>query len=266
MELPHVGLGTWELRGDECIKIVEIALDLGYRHIDTAQAYKNHRAIAKAIKNFDRKKLYITSKIELEKEVDIQSPVTSVRNACEKALKELDTDYLDLYLIHWPEPNFPLGKIFETMEKLVSEGKILKAGVSNYTIHHLEDLRKIGCTPFANQVEFHPYLYQKELLNYCQSHQIQLISFRPFGFGKLIHEEPLFKQIGDKYSKTGAQVILRWLLQKNVPVVPKASSKKHLRENLQIFDFSLTEDEMAQLDGLNRNQRYCMPDDPRFLY
>ena len=266
MKLPLIGLGTWELRGEECAKVVKEAIELGYQHIDTAFAYENHRQIKKAIKGFDRNKLYITSKIALETQVDPAKLEQSVQKACDSALDELGTDYLDLYLIHSPNREFPLDKVFSALEGLVKQGKIRSAGVSNFTIHHLEDLRKAGFIPLANQVEFHPYLYQKELWEYCKSHGIKLISYRSLGKGKLLKEEPLFNSIGEKHRKTGAQVILRWLVQKEIPVIPKASSKKHLKENLEIFDFALTDEEMKELDSLNIGKRYCRPDDPAFSY
>ena len=266
MKLPQIGLGTWELRGKECTKVVELALELGYRHIDTAHVYDNHHAIHKAIAGFDRKQLYITSKIAIEEQVDPKNVQESVERACDLALKELGTDYLDLYLIHAPDRTFPLETIFAAMEKLIAQKKIDKAGVSNYTIHHLEDLRKAGYTPFANQVEFHPYLNQNELLEYCRANGITLISFRPFGKGRLLRDEPLFDLLGAKHNKTGAQIILRWLMQKGIPVVPKASSEKHLRDNLDIFDFMLTEEEMFELDRLDRDKRYCRADSPEYQY
>ena len=266
MKLPLIGLGTWNLRGEECVNAVKMALEIGYRHIDTAHLYDNHREIAKGKKGFDRKKLYITSKIDTKGQIDPAQPDKSVIKSCEQALQELETDYIDLYLIHYPNRTWPLDEIFESLEKLIEQGKIKKAGVSNYTIHHLEDLLKSGFIPFANQVEFHPYLNQVELLNYCRKHGIELISMRSFGKGKLLAVEPLFELIGSKYHKTGAQVILRWLIQKQIPVIPKASSKKHLEENFDIFDFTLTPEEMHQIDQLNRNKRYCQPDDPEHLY
>ncbi len=266
MELPHIGLGTWDLRGNECTKVVQLALELGYTHIDTAHVYQNHQAIREAIKEFDRKKLYLTSKIAVDEQVDPKTVEKSVQKACEQALKELGTDYLDLYLIHAPDRKFPLEKIFITMERLADQGKIYRAGVSNYNIHHLEDLRKAGCAPFANQVEFHPYLNQKELLDYCSAHQIKLIAFRPFGKGKLLAQEPLFNLIGNKHHKSGAQVILRWLIQKKISVIPKATSEGHLRDNLEIFDFSLSEEEMSQLDHLHKNKRYCRAENPEYAY
>jgi len=264
MDIPEIGLGTWELRGKDCVKIVKSALELGYRHIDTAHSYENHSSIANAMKGFDRSQLYLTSKIAIEQQVDKTRVGPSVEKACDLALKELGTDYLDLYLIHWPELDFPLDEIFAAMQKLVKEGKIRAAGVSNFGIHHLEGLRKAGLSPSANQVEFHPYLHQKELLDYCRLHKIELIAFRPFGKGKLLRDEPLFKEIGERHRKTGAQVILRWLLQKGIPAIPKASSKEHLKDNLEIFDFELTKAEMQALDGLHQNKRYCHAGDPAF--
>lgn len=160
-DLPLIGLGTWDLRGHECTKVVKLALELGYQHIDTAYAYQNHEAIKKGIKGFDRSKIYITSKIAVDEQVDAAKPEESVQKACESALKELGTDYLDLYLIHWPHRDFPMDSVFREMEKLAAQGKIVKVGVSNFNIHHLEDFRKAGLFPSANQVEFHPYLNQK---------------------------------------------------------------------------------------------------------
>jgi diketogulonate reductase-like aldo/keto reductase len=198
--------------------------------------------------------------------VDPTGVEKSVRKAYEQTLRELGTEYLDLYLIHAPDRKFPLAAIFQAMQKLCEEGKLVKAGVSNYNIHHLEDLRKAGWIPFANQVEYHPYLNQKELLNYCRDQGIELISFRSFGKGALLSEEPLFDQIGTNYHKTGAQVILRWLIQQKIPVIPKASSERHLRDNLTLFDFSLTEAEMVQLGELHKNKRFCHPDHPEHAY
>ncbi len=265
MKLPLLGLGTWQLQGEECTKAVKRALELGYRHIDTAHAYENHQAVRKGIEGFDRSQLFLTSKIAVDLQVDPKNVEHSVEKACDLALKELGTDYLDLYLIHWPYRTYPLAATFHTMQKLEDKGKIKRAGVSNFTIHHLEDFRNQSLTPSANQVEFHPYLYQKELLEYCRKHHIELIAYRPFGKGELL-KEPLFEKIGLAYKKSGAQIILRWLIQKRIPVVPKAANDKHLRANLDVFDFSLTDDDMQQLDALNQNQRFCMPDEPEFNY
>lgn len=261
MKIPMVGLGTWELRDGECTKIVQLALELGYRHIDTAHNYGNHKAIQKAIKDFDRSQLFLTSKLALNL-VDAKHVEKSVEKSCDLALEELGTDYLDLYLIHWPDRDLPMIKIYEAMENLVAKKKIKHAGVSNYTEHHLEDL---GLTPWANQVEFHPFLYQKKLWDYCKKHGIQLIAYRPFG-KKLLLKEPIFEKIAKHYKKTGSQIILRWLIQKGIPAIPKASKEKHLRENLEIFDFELSGDDMQVLDHLNKDQRFCGAENPEFNY
>lgn len=266
MELLSIGCGTWDLRGDDCIKVVRSALNLGYRHIDTAHVYQNHEAIAEALRGFDRSKIFITSKLALKEQIDIHHVELSVQKACEQALRELKTDYLDLYLIHAPDRHFPLEIIFSMMKKLSEQGKVRKVGVSNYTVHHLEDLSAAGHFPFANQVEFHPYLNQQQLLEYCHNHQIKLIAHRPFGKGKLLKENPIFNLIGSKYDKTGAQVILRWLIQKNIFVIPKASGEIHLKENLEIFDFSLNSDDMSELDRLHQGKRYCRSEDPEYNY
>lgn len=266
LPLPRIGLGTWDLRGEDCVKAIQMALDLGYRHIDTAHLYQNHQEVARAIRGFDRKKLFITTKLDIGEQVDPKNPEISVQKACEKVLRELNTDYVDLYLIHYPDRNFPLDSIYRSMVKLIEQKKILRAGVSNYTIHHLQDLANAGYVPFVNQVEFHPYLNQQALLDYCRSHKIELMSYRSLGKGKLLSEDPIFVTIGTKYHKTGAQVLLRWLIEKGISVIPKASSAEHLRENIEIFDFSLASEDMATLDSLDKKKRYCDPDDTEFDY
>lgn len=260
-----IGLGTYNLLGKECGQIVKEALDIGYRHIDTAHVYGNHSVIGKAIKDFEREKLFITSKIALD-QIEDKDVEGSVNKACDLALSELNTPYLDLYLIHWPDRKRPMKEILAAMNGLFTAGKIRHVGVSNYTIHHLQDGMNAGLKIEANQVEFHPYLNQKELLEFCKKKQIRMIAYRPFGKGKLLQENPLFNEIGGKYHKSGAQVILRWLVQKDIPAIPKASSKKHLAENFSIFDFALSEKEMQSIDELNKNHRYCDPDCAEFNY
>ncbi len=264
MKIPPIGLGTWQLTGAECTKTVMLALQIGYRHIDTAHVYENHHAISKAIKGFDRKQLFITSKLSLD-QVDPHDVQRSVHNACNLALKELDTEYLDLYLIHWPDRSLPLLKIFQAIEILVQEKKVRQAGVSNFTLHHIEDLLKGGSKPLFNQVEFHPYLYQKELLHFCRDQGIELVAYRPFGKGQLLND-PVLKEIGQIHRKNTAQIILRWLIEKQIPVIPKASSEKHLRENLDVFDFVLSDQEIQQIKQLHRNKRFCGEEDDEFNY
>lgn len=261
MKLPLLGLGTWDLRGRECTKIVKLALELGYRHIDTALNYENHEAIRQGLEGFPRDKLFITSKFALE----LLDSKYSVEETCDAALEELGIDYLDLYLIHWPDRKKPMAQIFKQMEKLVEKGKIRHAGVSNFTIHHIQDLLEDGCKPFANQVEFHPYLFQKDLLDYCKLQKIELISYRPLGKGALL-KEPLFNKIAAHHAKSPTQIILRWLVQQEIPAIPKASSKEHLAENIDIFDFSLSPDEMKAIFSLHHNKRFCKGGNDEFNY
>lgn len=264
MKLPLLGLGTWNLRGAECTRIICQALNLGYQHIDTAHMYENHEAIRHGLKGFDRKKVFITSKFVLE-QIDLGSIESSVERTCDLALKQLGVDYIDLYLLHWPDHKLPMTAIFKSMEKLVKKKKIKKAGVSNFTIHHLEDLLNDGHKPWANQVEFHPYLFQKRLLDYCNLQKIELIAYRPLAKGALLIN-PLIKKLARLHKKTSAQIVLRWLVQQKIPVIPKASSKKHLIENLEIFDFSLSPLDMKQIGKLNKNRRYCGENDPELNY
>lgn len=258
VKMPIVGLGTWLLSGDDCTRVVESALKAGYRHIDTAHAYGNHKSIGKAIKGFEREKLFITSKILLE-QVDPANVAESVQNACDLALKELGCGYLDLYLIHHPNRSMPMNSVLKEMQALMKQGKVRSIGVSNFTLRHLQDVLEEKIPIVANQVEFHPYLNQKKLWGFCKRNKIQLISYRSLGKGALIKEE-VFKKIGKKYEKTSAQIILRWLVQKGIPVIPKASSTEHLIQNIDLFDFKLTLEEMRQLDNLNQDKRYCAPE------
>lgn len=262
--IPLLGLGTYNLQGAECTQTVKQALRLGYRHIDTAAVYENHAAIGQGIRGFDRSQLFLTTKVLLDS-IDLEDLERSIEKACDTALHELATNYIDLYLIHWPQPLPHLISAFRTIEKLVAQGKVRHAGVSNYTIHHLEDLACEHYVPFANQVEFHPYLYQKQLFDYCLRHQIQLIAYRPFGKGKLL-EDPVLKGIGEQMGKTAAQVALRWLIERKIAVIPKASSERHLRENFEALSFKLSPEAMDKIDQLHQNKRFCKADSPIFTY
>lgn len=255
--IPKIGLGTWKLRGKECSRVVGWALDLGYRHIDTAHIYENHQAIGAAIKGFDRKKLFLTSKFFLDQK--------DVEKSCHLALKELGTSYLDLFLIHWPDRKKPMAEVLKQMGKLKKEGLIKGFGVSNFTIHHLQDMLKEGIKVGYNQVEFHPYLYQKELLSFCKKKKTQLIAYRPLGKGELV-KEPLFISMGKTHGKKPAQIILRWIFQKDVPFIAKSATKKHLAENLDILRFSLTPQEMKKIDSLHKEKRFCKAEWSDFDY
>lgn len=254
IQIPLVGLGTWELRGNLCTRTVEEALSLGYEHIDTAHVYNNHKAIGKAIAG-KRDALFITSKCiysQLKK-----SPYTQdIEKACDEALRDLGTDYLDLYLLHMPDRDYPLHQILNAMHRLKEYGKVRHIGVSNFNIRHLQDLFDEGIEVAVNQVEFHPYLYQKDLLDFCNQHNILLVAYRSLGKKQLLRD-PVVLEIAESLGKSPAQILLRWAIQHDVPTIPKASSKEHLEENLQIFDFELSPEQMETLNQLHNNTRFC---------
>ena len=247
--VPQLGLGTWKLTGNDCTAAVETALKLGYTHIDTAEHYGNHVEIAEAIGGFDRSKLFITSKVWL---TDLRRG--DVLKACDRALKELCTDYLDLYLIHWPNPSVPLAESLGAMSELYRTGKIKSIGVSNFTIRHLEEALGAGVPISMNQVEFHPGLYQKELLDFCKERNIFVTAYSPLGRGGLIGDKTI-TSIAGKNGKTPAQVCLMWLVQKGMVVIPKAASEAHLKENMCIFGWKLGDADMNSIDAMGSNNR-----------
>lgn len=251
--IPVLGLGTWQMEEKTCSTAIPLALELGYRHIDTAFAYYNEQFVGKALASFPREELFVTTKLWR----DFHDP-KKVEEGCDASLKSLNMPYLDLYLIHWPERK-NMVEILEAMQKLKEKGKILSMGVCNATISHLEELIKQKVPISVNQVEYHPFLNQEKLLQFCQKHQIAVTAYSPIGRGK-VFKEKLLVDLGKAHGKTAAQVALKWLLQKGLVVIPKGSSKGHLQENIEIFDFTLSDQEMAQIDKLHRNERMICPD------
>ncbi|MCK4967376.1 aldo/keto reductase [bacterium] len=249
-EIPAFGLGTWRLFEEACTVIVEKALKLGYRHLDTAEMYNNEEYIGKAISGIERTELYITSKVWID-----NLHYNDVITACKRSLNKLGTDYLDFYLIHWPKSSIPMEETLNAMTELHSMGLIRSIGVSNFTIPHLEKALRISTMPIVtNQVEFHPYLYQKELLAFCKENNIVLTAWAPLARGK-VFDDPVIKSIAENRKKTPAQITLRWLLHKGLIIIPKASSEKHLRENIALFDWMLNDDEITAIDNIPTEQR-----------
>ncbi len=259
-DIPRVGLGTWKLNGKECADLVSKALDMGYRHIDTAEAYGNEKDIGKALKrsSVNRKDLFITSKVWTLDGLDYEKVIRS----CNKSLKNLGLDYLDLYLLHWPIRSLNWEDIFRALKDLQDKGRIKSIGVSNFNINHLKDLffilDKFNLKVVINQVEFHPMLYQKRLLNFCKKNQIEVTAYSPLARGKMVDND-IVKRFSEKYAKTEGQIVLRWALQKDVVVIPKSSSEKHLRENISLFDFELSEGDEVKIDELNKGHREVNP-------
>ncbi len=257
IEMPILGLGTWQLRtGKQAENAVLWALEAGYRRIDTAAIYGNEESVGKAVRKsgIPREDIFITTKLW---NADHDNP----EKALDVSLKRLGTDYADLYLIHWPVEGKRLHA-WEVLEKLHGEGRCRAIGVSNFTIKHLEELPAHTETlPAVNQVEFNPYLFQKELMEYCFSKGIQLEAYCPLTRGEKL-KDPGLASIALKYRKTPAQILIRWSLQHNLAVIPKSAKRERIMENSQVFGFSISEVDMRRLDGFNESYRVCWdPDD-----
>ncbi|WP_326924151.1 aldo/keto reductase [Bacillus haynesii] len=254
--MPWFGLGVFKVEeGPELVQAVKTAIKHGYRSIDTAAIYGNEEGVGQGIREglkeagISREDLFVTSKVWND---DLGYDETIA--AYEASLEKLGLDYLDLYLIHWPVEG-RYNAAWKALETLYEQGRVKAIGVSNFHIHHLEDLLKDAAVkPAINQVEYHPRLTQKELQTFCSSHGIQLQAWSPLMQGQLL-SHPLLKDIADKHGKTPAQVILRWDLQNGVITIPKSTKAERIAQNADIFDFELTIEEMKQIDGLNENTR-----------
>ena len=252
VQMPYLGLGVYLADEGEMVQnAVGWALEAGYRHIDTASAYLNEAGVGKAIRGsgLDRNSVFVTSKVW-----NTDQGYESTLEAFEKSLERLGMEHLDLYLIHWPVA----GKYRETwraLEKLYREGRIRAIGVSNFLRHHLEDLlQSAEIVPMVNQMEFHPFLVQQELLDFCKAKGIQYEAWSPLMRGAVV-QVPEIEALARKYGKTEAQIVLRWNLQKGVVTIPKSANKERIAANAGIFDFELSPEDMARIDGLDRSHR-----------
>lgn len=245
-EIPAVGLGTWELSGSECTRCVTEALKLGYRHIDTAQIYDNERQIGNALKKtrVPRKEIFLVTKIATTN-FKYDDAVKSVMESLEK----LKTDYIDLILLHWPNSDVPLEQPLDAMNELKERGKVKYLGLSNYP-PSLVDRAAKTIEVFCNQIEYHPYLSQDKLLKHSAKNSYLITAYCPIAKGRIMKDATI-SDISEKYGKTPAQLTLRWLFQQGVASIPKSSSKEHLRENLDIFDFELERKDMDRVSSLS---------------
>lgn len=250
VEMPLIGAGTWSLDPEEARKSVKTALELGYNHIDTAEGYQNEEGIGKAIEDHERSELFITSKV-----LPSNLHYESVLESCEKSLEKLGTDYLDLYLIHWPNEAISIRETMQAMKKLHDEEKVKSVGVSNFSKYQLRVTLKVSKVPISvNQVEFHPWLYQKRLLDYCRKNNIAVTASAPLGRTKVLKDD-LIQELAEKYDKTPAQIILRWDVQKGIVTIPRSTSRQHMKENIRIFDWELNSEDMKKLDENPRHER-----------
>jgi diketogulonate reductase-like aldo/keto reductase len=277
IQMPSVGLGVYQVApGTETEQSVTFALQSGYRLIDTARYYENEESVGRALRasGIPREQLFVTTKLW-----NADHGFDPSLRAFDDSLKKLGLDYLDLYLIHWPvaAPPWqnwkPLRAImnqvrgrssrplrmesWRALEKIAAQGRCRAIGVSNYTIHHLEELlATCKIAPAVNQVEFTPFLYQQELLAFCRRHGIQLEAYSPLTRGQRL-KHPVVAGLAGKYERSPAQILIRWALQHDVVAIPKATTRSHIQENISVFDFSISPTDMASLNGLNENLHLC---------
>ncbi|KEF38491.1 aldo/keto reductase, diketogulonate reductase [Schinkia azotoformans MEV2011] len=256
VKMPWFGIGVFKVEeGPELVNAVKTAIKHGYRSVDTAAIYENEEGVGKGIQEglkeagISREELFVTSKV-WNSDLGYESTIA----AYETSIKKLGLEYLDLYLIHWPVEG-KYKDAWRALETLYKEGKVKAIGVSNFQIHHLEDLMKDAeIKPMVNQVECHPRLTQKELKAFCQNNGIQLEAWSPLMQGQLLDNEVL-QEIANKHNKSVAQIILRWDLQSGVVTIPKSTKEYRIVENANVFDFELTKEEMQIIDDLNQNYR-----------
>ncbi|SEU11237.1 aldo/keto reductase [Paenibacillus sp. NFR01] len=256
VRMPQFGLGVFQVEdGAKLIQAVKTAIAHGYRSIDTAAIYGNERGVGQALREalteyqLAREDLFVTSKVW---NADLGYEATLA--AYGASLEKLGLDYLDLYLIHWPVEG-KYKEAWRALETLYKAGRVKAIGVSNFQIHHLEDLlQDAEIKPMVNQVELHPYLAQQELREYCQSQGIQIEAWSPLMQGRLL-DHPVLLDIAATHGKSVAQVILRWDLQHGIVTIPKSVKMQRITENADVFDFHLSAEEMARIDALNRDER-----------
>ena len=257
--MPALGMGTWEMRGVEATAAVDRAIGMGYRHIDTAQMYGNEAEVGTALAGCGvaRDDLWVTTKIDNDNHA-----FEKVKSSVEESLKKLKTDYVDLLLIHWPIfDDAPLVETLDAMAELHYAGKVRHLGVSNFNAELIaEAVDELGHTILCNQVEYHPYLSQKAVKEACAARDRIVTAYCPIVRGK-VAEDAVLQAIALMHDKTPTQVTLRWLVQQDgVAAIPKAASEKNAGANLDIFDFELTADEMARIDGLASGHRIVDPE------
>ncbi len=252
ISMPLLGLGVYLMRpGRETYQAVKTALEAGYRLVDTAALYRNEEDVGRAVRDstIPRKEIFITTKLWNE-----DQGYDSTMRAFDLSFDRLGLGYIDLYLIHFPVPNLR-EESWRALEKILDSGRVRAIGVSNYTVRHLKELlRQSGVVPAVNQIEFSPFLYQRDLLEFCNKHRIQVEAYAPLTAGQRL-DDPQITAVAKNHGRTNAQVLLRWAIQHGLVVIPKSVHADRIAENARIFDFELTSDEVSALDDLNEGFR-----------
>ena len=260
IKMPLLGLGMWDMYGQEAVQAVQWALETGYRLLDTAAMYQNEQETGDGMRNsgVPREEIFVTTKVN-----NTDQGYDKTLLGFEESLRKLDCGYIDLYLIHWPIKT-TRSATWKALEQLYQDGRVRAIGVANYLIPFLEELLpQAAVVPAVNQVEFSPWLYLEDLLNYCRERQILLQAYTPLVRGKKM-DDPHLLALSRKYGKTPAQIILRWVLQHGVSAIPKSSNLLRLRANFDVFDFEISESDMLAINNFNENLRVV--DDPMSLF
>jgi diketogulonate reductase-like aldo/keto reductase len=254
-ELPVVGIGTWDIHGETVKQSVRCGLDAGYTHIDTAEGYDNEEEIGTVISSHDRESIWLTSKV-LPKHLHYESVIESCRNSLER----LGTEYLDLYLIHWPNPAISLRETLNAMTKLYNEGLVRNIGVSNFTAYQLSCAQHISDVPIAvNQIEYHPWFTQDPVVEYCHDTNTIVEAAAPLGRTEVFADETI-QNLADTYDRSPANIILRWAIENEIVVLPKSSTQDHIQENLEILDWELDPVDHDRIDSIEmRRPIYDFP-------
>ena len=261
LEIPQIGVGTWTLRGETARQNVRMALEAGFRHIDTAQGYENESEVGQGIidSQLPRQDIFITTKVATN---IMREGKQAIRDSIEKSLTKLKTDYIDLLLIHWPVKDC-VKETWQVMEDYVRRGLVKSIGVSNFNRHHLDDLLSYAeIRPVINQIEVHPFMTQEENITYNHQLGIQVEAWGPFGQGDInVLGHPLLQILALRYEKTASQIVLRWIVQRGLITIPRAKPN-HFAENLEIMKFSLSDEDMQDISALNKNLRSNVLNDP----
>lgn len=259
--IPQIGVGTWTLKGYTASNNVRLALEAGFRHIDTAQGYDNEEEVGQGVidSKVPRNEIFLTTKVATN---IMREGKESIRNSIKESLRKLRTDYLDLLLIHWPVKDC-VKDTWQVMEEFVNEGKIRSLGVSNFNRHHLDDLLSYATIrPVINQIEVHPLMSQVENIAYNNSLGIQIQAWGPFGQGDIdVVGHPLLQSLAEKYEKTASQIVLRWIIQRGLITIPRCKPN-HFKENLEIMKFILSDEDMMKINDLNQNLRSNVLNNP----
>jgi 2,5-diketo-D-gluconate reductase A len=262
VQIPQFGFGVFQIEPGQTAEVVRTAFDAGYRHIDTAQGYGNEEGVGKAVREsgLPREEVFVTTKL-----INNRHGYDEAIAALDESLQTLGLDYVDLYLIHWPRPHADrYVETWRAFEKILSDGKARSIGVSNFQVPHLERLAaETGTVPAVNQIELHPLLQQSQLRDYHREHGIATEAWSPIGKGRDLLRDERIVALGEKYAKSPAQIVLRWHIQLDHIVFPKSVTPSRIRENIDVFDFELGDDDMATIGELDSGTRLG-PDPDRF--